>query len=228
MSRVNSRVNSELGEKVREMLLKEGIESPKSKNGYSDADKKAVIQKKMSEIMSIMGMDLSNDSLNQTPHRVAKMFTDEIFWGYDYNLFPDLMLANNDFGYNSMLISCNIPVKSMCEHHFMPIVGVAHIAYIPYKKVVGLSKLNRVVEFFSRRPQVQERLTKQIARTLCLLLGDDIAVSLEAVHLCMTHRGVNQDGGSTTTNEMYGKFMDKPEVRQEFLNSVNMNSKSHK
>lgn len=178
------------------------------------------IEKHFSAIMSILGLDLNDDSLKDTPRRVAKMYVKEIFSGLDPANKPAITLFDNQYRYGQMLVEKNITVQSNCEHHFVPIVGKAHVAYISGGKVIGLSKLNRIVDYCSRRPQVQERLTVQIAGMLKEALGtEDVAVYIDAFHHCVSSRGVRDHGSSTITVEYCGKFLQQA-YRNEFLNYI--------
>lgn len=183
----------------------------------SDDEKVALIEKHFTEIMNILGLDLTDDSLKGTPHRVAKMYVKEIFSGLNPANKPAITLFENKYQYNDMLIEKDITFHSNCEHHFVPIIGKVHVAYMPNQKVVGLSKINRLVQYYAKRPQVQERLTVQIAQELRTTLETDhIAVVVEADHACVITRGVNDVHSSTITTQYYGAFED-PKVRQEFL-----------
>jgi GTP cyclohydrolase I len=185
-----------------------------------DAEKISKIQYHFKEIMETLGMDLSDDSLSGTPGRVAKMFVKEIFSGLQPKNLPDISLFDNKFGYKEVLIEKNITVQSFCEHHFLPIIGKAHIAYKPDSKVIGLSKLNRVVDYYSRRPQVQERLTRQIAETLRQILEtESVAVYIEAVHFCVQARGIEHQGCTTVTTDFGGDF-NKESVKNFFYQSI--------
>lgn len=182
-----------------------------------DETKVEAIASHFAQIMDILGLDLNDDSLKGTPLRVAKMFVKEIFSGLDPKNKPDVTLFENKFQYNQMLVEKDIKVHSFCEHHFVPIVGKAHVAYISDGHIIGLSKINRVVDYFSRRPQVQERLTEQIAGELKNILHtEDIAVIIEAEHMCVALRGIKDQGSTTITSSMHGKFLDQ-KVRDEFL-----------
>lgn len=184
-------------------------------------EKKTLISWHFKQIMSALDLDLTDDSLIGTPDRVAKMYVDEIFCGLWEENYPKMHLQENKFNYDQMLIERDIVIKSFCEHHFVPIVGVAHIAYIPDKKVIGLSKLNRIAEYYARRPQVQERLTKNIADDLKKHLGtDNVAVVIDAEHLCVSMRGIEHMGAKTRTTSLNGSFKDELIVRQEFMASV--------
>ncbi len=186
----------------------------------SDEEKMTQIEAHFREIMDILGLDLQDDSLNDTPRRVAKMFVREIFYGLNPANKPEVSLFDNKYRYRQMLVEKNITLKSFCEHHFLPIIGRAHIAYISSGKVIGLSKLNRIVDYFSRRPQVQERLTVQIAHELRRILKtDDVAVYIEADHMCVKMRGVEHDHSATITTDYSGKFLNE-NFRSEFLQAI--------
>ena len=190
----------------------------------SEDEKIAAIEEKFAEIMDILGLDLTDDSLRGTPKRVAKMYVKEIFNGLNPANKPKMALFENKYKYNEMLVEKNISFYSNCEHHFVPIMGKAHIAYISNGTVVGLSKLNRLVDYFAKRPQVQERLTMQIAKELQKDLGtDDVAVLIDAKHLCVASRGVEDDSSSTVTAFYGGKFKDE-KVREEFLRYLGLNT----
>jgi GTP cyclohydrolase I len=190
----------------------------------SEDEKIAAIEERFAEIMDILGLDLTDDSLRGTPKRVAKMYVKEIFNGLNPANKPKMALFENKYKYNEMLVEKNISFYSNCEHHFVPIMGKAHIAYISNGAVVGLSKLNRLVDYFAKRPQVQERLTMQIAKELQKDLGtDDVAVLIDAKHLCVASRGVEDDTSSTVTAFYGGKFKDE-KVREEFLRYLGLNT----
>lgn len=186
----------------------------------SDEEKMRRISAHFAEIMQILGLDLSDDSLRGTPRRVAKMYVKEIFRGLNPANKPHITTFENKYRYRRMLVERNIPVQSTCEHHFQPIFGVAHVAYIPNGRVIGLSKLNRIVDYYARRPQVQERLTIQIAEELRRLLHtEDVAVYIDACHMCVQARGVEHAGTSTVTAEYSGKFLNE-ETKREFLMAI--------
>lgn len=188
-----------------------------------DETKIELIEDRFREIMEILGLDLSDDSLKGTPHRVAKMYVKEIFSGLDPKNKPDARMFENKYQYNQMLVERDITFYSNCEHHFVPIFGKAHVAYISSGKVVGLSKLNRIVQYYARRPQVQERMTMQIAEELKKALDtEDVAVVVDAVHMCVCSRGVQDVNSSTVTAEYGGKFKDDPKLREEFLQYVRL------
>jgi len=198
------------------------IETPIRNDAFEIDDdlKIELIQKKFGEIMEILGLDLSDDSLKDTPKRVAKMYVKEIFSGLNPKNKPSVTLFENKYKFDQMLVEKNIAVYSYCEHHFVPIIGKANVAYFSSGKVVGLSKINRTVQYFSKRPQVQERLTVQIANELKEMLGTEhVAVIIDADHLCVASRGVQDVSSSTVTSSYHGKFLD-PNVRDEFLRYV--------
>ena len=186
----------------------------------SDEQKIKKISLHFTAIMNTLGLDLNDDSLRDTPERVAKMFVNEIFKGLDSNNKPSVTLFDNKYSYNQMLVEKNISVYSTCEHHFVPIIGKAHVGYISAGKVIGLSKINRIVQYYSQRPQVQERLTMQIADELSSALGTkDVAVVIDATHLCVAARGVKDVNSSTVTAEYRGAFAEAGR-REEFLRYI--------
>lgn len=215
------KADAQLGLKVKDHLISKGVETPMIKN---DLDKKAQIasiQKDFTNIMTTLGLDLNDDSLMDTPKRVAKMYVNEIFYGLDYDLFPKCTVVENKMNYDEMVLEKNVTSISNCEHHFVVIDGVAHVAYIPKDKVLGLSKINRIVDFFSKRPQIQERLAEQIFHTLSFILGtDDVAVVIDAVHYCVKSRGVRDTSSSTVTSKLGGRFKTNDALRSEFLSCV--------
>ena len=195
------------------------IDTPLREDAFilSDDQKIELIEEKFRDIMQIIGLDLNDDSLQGTPHRVAKMFVQEIFYGLNPSNKPRISVFDNKFKYGEMLLEKNINMNSFCEHHFLPIVGKAHVAYISSGEVIGLSKINRIVDYFARRPQVQERLTVQIAAELKKVLKtDDVAVVIDAKHMCVSCRGIQDESSTTVTAEYSGKFKEK-ETRDEFL-----------
>ncbi|WP_434339197.1 GTP cyclohydrolase I FolE [Motilimonas cestriensis] len=206
---------------VRDALISRGLETPVVENGLSNSDKKQKIEQHFGDIMALMGLDLSDDSLAETPRRIAKMYIDEIFSGLDYENFPKITVIENKMKVDEMVQVSDISLTSTCEHHFVTIDGRATVAYIPKTKVIGLSKINRIVRFFARRPQVQERLTQQILCALqALLETDNVAVSIDAVHYCVKARGVQDESSHTRTTSLGGNFKSKPETRQEFLQGI--------
>jgi len=200
------------------------IETPLRPDAFikSDEEKMAIIEDRFRDIMEVMGLDLTDDSLVGTPHRVAKMFVQEIFYGLNPENKPKVSVFDNKFKYGEMLVEKNINMNSFCEHHFLPIVGKAHVAYISSGEVIGLSKINRIVDYFARRPQVQERLTVQIANELkTVLKTDDVAVVIDAKHMCVSCRGIQDESSTTLTAEYSGKFKQKV-VREEFLKYLSL------
>ena len=194
----------------------------------SDDAKKERIQGLFTEIMDTLGLDLTDDSLKGTPRRVAKMFVDEVFSGLNPKNKPKLSVFDNTFNYNEMLVEKNITLYATCEHHFLPIIGVAHVAYFSSGKIIGLSKMNRIVDYFARRPQVQERLNKQIVEALQEALGTkDVACLIDATHLCVNSRGV-RDTKSTTITAIYGGKFNDDAIKQEFLSHIQSNTNEHK
>ena len=200
------------------------LETPMRDDAFllSDEQKMVLIENKFRDIMNILGLDLEDDSLSGTPHRVAKMFVKEIFSGLNPENKPKISVFENKFKYGEMLVEKNINLNSTCEHHFLPIVGKAHVAYVSSGEVIGLSKINRVVDYFARRPQVQERLTVQIANELKRILNtEDVAVVIDAKHLCVSSRGIQDEGSSTITAE-YGGIFKQKERREEFLKYISI------
>lgn len=198
------------------------IETPIRSDAFEIDDdlKIELIEKNFKEIMEVLGLDLSDDSLKDTPRRVAKMYVKEIFRGLDPKNKPAVTLFDNKYKFNEMLVEKNVQIYSYCEHHFVPIIGKAHVAYFSSGKVVGLSKINRIVQYYSKRPQVQERLTVQIANELKQMLQtEDVAVLIEADHLCVASRGVQDINSSTVTSSYHGKFLNN-NIREEFLRYV--------
>ena len=209
-------------EEIGDDHLYTGLKTPMKADAYklSDAEKKDRIAVLFSEIMNVMGLDLTDDSLKGTPNRVAKMYIEEIFSGLNPANKPKVALFDNKYQYNQMLVEKNITFYSNCEHHFVPIVGKAHVAYISSGKVIGLSKLNRIVQYYAKRPQVQERLTNQIAEELKTILNtEDVAVIIDAKHLCVSSRGIKDDTSATVTSYFGGKF-DSPEKITELQNTL--------
>jgi len=216
------KTDHQLGMAVNEHLRTVGVETPmNTRRVQDDHGKIDRLADLFEQILDELGMDRNDDSIEGTAMRLAKMYPYELMWGMDYRNFPKCTAVENKMKYDEMVVETDITVKSLCEHHLIPIVGVAHIAYIPKDKVLGLSKLNRITEFFSRRPQIQERLVEQIYHTLQYILGTDaIAVVIDAKHLCVSHRGVNDTTSSTVTSKLGGCFKDKHDVRAEFMNLI--------
>jgi GTP cyclohydrolase I len=223
---LNTRENNLSLVELEDLLADEHIgtsyDTPMREDAFDmgDEEKIAAISYHFREIMQTLGLDLNDDSLNGTPRRVAKMYVKEIFSGLNPANKPKITLFDNKYRYSQMLVEKNITVYSNCEHHFVPIIGKAHIAYISSGKVVGLSKLNRIVQYYAQRPQVQERLTIQIANELKLALDtDDVAVMIDAAHLCVASRGIKDIASSTVTAEYSGAFLEAAK-RDEFLQYI--------
>ena len=197
-------------------------ETPLRKDAFekTDAQKIKAIEYYFAQILEELGLDLTDDSLSGTPYRVAKMYVKELFYGLDPKNKPKISLFDNKYGYGKMLVEKNISLDSLCEHHFLPINGYAHVAYIPKDKVIGLSKINRVVDYYAHRPQVQERLSLQILNELKeTLQTEDVMVMISAKHLCVSQRGIKDKESSTTTLEYSGRFNDKS-YRDEFFKCI--------
>ncbi len=216
-------LNEYTHEEIGDDHLYTGLETPMKPNAFaiSDDEKKESIAQLFAQIMDVMGLDLNDDSLRGTPKRVAKMYIDEIFSGLDPKNKPKVALFDNKYQYNQMLVEKDITFYSNCEHHFVPIMGKAHVAYISSGKVIGLSKLNRIVQYYAKRPQVQERLTNQIAIELQTALNTaDVAVIIDAKHLCVSSRGI-KDNTSATVTSFYGGAFNAPEKIAELQNYIN-------
>ena len=244
MSFNKTKCDPELGRNVHEHLVKVGVETPMASDFTTDGtkfdkllsnlknnnvdrkDKIAIIEGHFKSIMETLGLDLTDDSLIETPKRVAKMYVNEIFWGLDYEAFPKCTTVDNKMSYNEMVVERNVSVQSNCEHHFVVIDGLATVAYVPKQKVLGLSKINRIVEYFSKRPQIQERLTEQIFHSLQYILEtEDVAVLIDAQHYCVKSRGVEDTGSSTVTVRLGGGFKTDPAARAEFLSIARQGQK---
>ena len=211
--------DAELGQQVHNHLIELGVETPMN-GGYEHNVE--YVGNKFRDIMEKIGCDMEDDSMRDSPLRVSTMFFDELFSGMDYEKFPRCTIFENKMKFDSMVVQKNIIVKSVCEHHFQTIYGKCHVAYIPTGNVIGLSKLNRVVNFFARRPQVQERLTEQTFRALQLILEtDNVAVYMECDHFCVKARGVEDVNSSMVTSRLGGAFFDIPQARAEFMSIVN-------
>ena len=209
---------SDEAKRVQDALITKGLETPLVDKGLSRDEKYTRIKEAMTTVVETLGLDLSDDSLNETPQRIAKMYVDELFSGLNYAHFPKITQIENKMQVDEMVKVKGIAVLSTCEHHFVTIDGTATVAYLPKNKVIGLSKINRIVQFFSRRPQVQERLTQQILVALQTLLEtDDVAVSINAVHYCVKSRGVMDANSSTTTTSLGGEFKNNSTTRAEFF-----------
>ena len=203
---------------VKEALIAKGLETPLKDVGLSSEQKYDKLKGLFTEVVDTLGLDLNDDSLAETPHRIAKMYVHEIFSGLDYETFPKIALIENKMQVDEMVKVNNISLTSTCEHHFVTIDGCAKVAYIPNDKIIGLSKINRIVRFFAKRPQVQERLTQQILIALqALLETDNVAVSINATHYCVKSRGVMDATSETSTTALGGDFKTNSNTRAEFL-----------
>ena len=205
---------------VRSALEANGLETPMIDNGLSNEDKRQRIERSMHEIMQTLGLDLSDDSLRDTPTRIAKMYVDEIFSGLDYSKFPKITAIENKMQVDQPVQVSNINLTSTCEHHFVTIDGSASVAYIPKDTVIGLSKINRLVGFFAQRPQVQERLTQQVMVAIQALTDTkDVAVAINATHYCVKARGIRDNNSYTRTTSLGGAFKTDPMLRSEFMSN---------
>ena len=203
---------------VRQALLEKGLETPMIPNGLTRDEKYDRIKAAMTDVVTTLGLDLRDDSLMETPHRIAKMYVDEIFGGLNYANFPKISVIENKMNVEEMVKVDDISVVSTCEHHFVTIDGASRVAYIPGNKIIGLSKINRILRFFAQRPQVQERLTQQVLVALQTLLEtDDVAVTIDATHYCVKSRGVMDANSATQTTALGGQFKEDPRTRAEFL-----------
>jgi GTP cyclohydrolase I len=226
MSLNKQKCDPDLGLAVHKHLESLGLETPAIENSLSVKERIASIEYYFREIMTTLGLDLEDDSLIDTPKRVAKMYVSEIFYGLDYDTFPKCTAIDNKFEADEMIVERNVNVMTNCEHHFVVIDGLATVGYIPENKVIGLSKINRIVEYFAKRPQVQERLTAQIHAALCFILETEhVAVMIDAKHYCVASRGIEDTGSFTTTSKLSGAFKDPKEgARQEFMAIANSKS----
>lgn len=205
-------------------ILKNVRPTPIVKNGLSNQEKITKIAQNFRAIMETLGLDLNNDSLAQSPERVAEMYVNELFSGMSVESFPKISVHANEYKYDQMIVVRDVAIMSVCEHHFVTIDGLANIAYIPKDRVIGLSKINRIANYFSKRPQVQERLTKQIADCLEFVLGTpDVAVHINAKHYCVVSRGIKDINSMTMTNDLRGEFRQNAETRAEFLSACKSN-----
>ena len=204
-------------QRVREALVAAGLETPMIETGLTRDEKYDRIKDAMTDVVTTLGLDLTDDSLSETPHRIAKMYVDELFGGLDYSSFPKMSVIDNKMGVEEMVKVSDISVISTCEHHFVTIDGRSRVAYIPNDKIVGLSKINRIVRFFAQRPQVQERLTQQVLVSLQTLLEtDDVAVRIDATHYFVKSRGVMDSNSQTQTTALGGRFKNDTTLRSEF------------
>ncbi|GAA3584203.1 GTP cyclohydrolase I FolE [Marinobacter xestospongiae] len=203
---------------VQAALIEQGLETPLNENVLTRDQKVTRITELMAEVVATLGLDLNDDSLHDTPQRIARMYVDEVFAGLDYHQFPKISQIDNKMGVDEMIRVRDIAVLSTCEHHFVTIDGLARVAYLPRNRVIGLSKINRIVRFFAQRPQVQERLTHQILVALQTLLEvDDVAVQIQATHYCVKARGVMDVSSETETLALGGVFKSDRDRRREFL-----------
>ena len=224
MFEISSKMNDERLEEIGENHVGTSAKTPLRADAFdiSDEEKINKIQESVKDILHSLGMDLTDDSLQGTPKRVAKAFVNEIFMGLNPKNKPSASTFENNYNYGEMLVEKNIVVYSTCEHHLLPIVGRAHVAYISDGKVIGLSKMNRIVEYFSKRPQVQERLTMQVVQAMQEALGtQDVACVIDAKHLCVNSRGIKDIESSTVTAEFGGKFKEK-DTKREFLDYLKL------
>jgi GTP cyclohydrolase I len=221
---LNTSIDRTIIDEIGEDHISMSIETPLREDAFlmSDEEKVKHISYHFKEIMYTMGLDLNDDSLKDTPHRVAKMYVKEVFSGLNPANKPDVKLFENKYQYNEMLIEKNITLYSYCEHHFVPIIGKVHVSYISKGQVIGLSKINRLVQYYAKRPQVQERLTNQIAEGLKeALQSDNVAVIIDAVHLCVSSRGIKDTNSSTVTSYFSGKFLNE-KTQNEFISLIKL------
>jgi GTP cyclohydrolase I len=219
--------NADFQDEIGDNHIATNAQNPVRKDAFaiSDDEKIERIKKDVENILSTLGIDLTDDSMKGTPNRVAKMFVKELFGGLNPSKKPKASTFENNYKYGEMLVEKNITLYSTCEHHLLPIIGKAHVAYISNGRVIGLSKMNRIVEYYAKRPQVQERLTMQIVQELQIALGtEDVACVIDAKHLCVNSRGIKDIQSSTVTSEFGGKFKTE-QTRREFLNYILMNTK---
>ena len=227
MFELDSKMNDDRIDELGENHVATSAQNPIRPDAFnlSNGEKIAKIEESVKDILHTLGMDLTDDSIQGTPKRVAKAFINEMFMGLDPRNMPKASTFDNNYNYGEMLVEKNIVVYSTCEHHLLPIIGRAHVAYISDGKVIGLSKMNRIVEYFSKRPQVQERLTMQIVQAMQEALGtEDVACVIDAKHLCVNSRGIKDIESSTVTSEFGGKFKEK-ETKKEFLQYLQMDTK---
>ncbi|MFT4645434.1 MAG: GTP cyclohydrolase I [Planctomycetota bacterium] len=229
MFEVNSKMNDDRVEEIGENHVGTSAKTPLRADAFdiSDSEKIEKIQENVKEILETLGMDLTDDSLQGTPKRVAKAFVNELFMGLNPANKPEPSTFENNYNYGEMLVEKNIVVYSTCEHHLLPIIGRAHVAYISDGRVIGLSKMNRLVEYYAKRPQVQERLTMQVVQAMQEALGtEDVACVIDAKHLCVNSRGIKDIESSTVTAEFGGKFKNR-DTKREFLDYLKMDTSFH-
>ncbi|CAN1487353.1 FolE GTP cyclohydrolase I [Flavobacteriaceae bacterium] len=219
--------NADFQDEIGDNHIATNAQNPLRKDAFaiSDEEKIELIKKDVENILSTLGIDLTDDSMKGTPNRVAKMFVKELFGGLNPTKKPKASTFENNYKYGEMLVEKNITLYSTCEHHLLPIIGKAHVAYISNGRVIGLSKMNRIVDHYAKRPQVQERLTMQIVQELQIALGtEDVACVIDAKHLCVNSRGIKDIESSTVTSEFGGKFKNE-QTRREFLDYIRMDTK---
>lgn len=219
--------NEDFQDEIGDNHIATNAQNPVRKDAFALTDDQKIesIRKDVQNILNTLGMDLTDDSLKGTPNRVAKMFVKELFGGLNPNKKPGVSTFENNYKYGEMLVEKNITLYSTCEHHLLPIIGRAHVAYISSGRVIGLSKMNRIVDYYARRPQVQERLTMQIVQELQIALGtQDVACVIDAKHLCVNSRGIKDIESSTVTSEFGGKFKEE-QTRREFLDYIKLETK---
>ena len=213
------KTDKKLGLEVADYLVQKGVETPIAETSLSDEDKIELIRDNMEIVVDVLGLDREDDSIAGTADRVAKMYVSELCLGLSYNNFPKVSVFENKMGYDQMVVQKDITFHSLCEHHLVNFNGLAQVAYIPNENVIGLSKLNRIVNFFARRPQVQERMTEQIFYALEYILGtSNIGVLVQGEHLCVKSRGIGDQNSGMTTSKLGGYFFHKHSVRSEFMN----------
>lgn len=217
--------NGSNGKSIEAQAMIQSLDYSENENAFlshlvDDETKIEIIEDRFRDIMSVLGLNLNTDSLKDTPRRVAKMFVKEVFRGLNPNNKPKISLFKKSFNSDQMIVEKDITIYSYCEHHFVPIIGKAHVAYFANEYVIGLSKLNRIVQFYAKRPQLQERLTHQISEELITILNSkDVAVVIEADHLCIKSRGIEDANSRTLTSEYNGRFLE-PETRNEFISYI--------
>jgi len=221
------KTDRKLGQEIKKYLKEKGVETPTVDVKLNNEEKIELISESMKTIVEVLGLDTTDDSISGTAERVAKMYVNELCFGLNYDRFPNCTVFENKMNYDQMVLQKDITFHSLCEHHFVNFHGLAQVAYIPNGKVIGLSKLNRIVTFFSRRPQVQERLNEQIFYALEYILGtSDIAVLMQAEHLCVKSRGIHDQNSGMTTSKLGGGFYDISKLRNEFMVLATNDSKS--
>jgi len=219
--------NAEFQDEIGENHIATSAQNPIRKDAFliSDEEKISLIKKDVENILSTLGIDLTDNSLKGTPNRVAKMFVNELFGGLNPKKKPKASTFENNYKYGEMLVEKNITLYSTCEHHLLPIIGRAHVAYISNGRVIGLSKMNRIVDYYAKRPQVQERLTIQIVKELQIVLNtENVACVIDAKHMCVNSRGIKDIESSTVTSEFGGKFKEE-KVKREFLDYIKLDTK---